>query len=68
MADNIITTEIFAAYPDVLTVKQLAEMLNISKSSAYRLTMDKQVKILKVGHSIRILKRSVLEYLETAAS
>lgn len=52
--------------PDVLTVPQLQVILRIGKKAAYDLIHTGQIKYLKIGKSIRIPKRFLLEYMESA--
>lgn len=54
------------SYPDVLTPKQVAEILGISKNSAYRLIRDKTIGSLKAGRKIIVPKMCVIDYLASA--
>lgn len=53
-------------YPDVLTVKQVAEILNICENSVYRLIRDKQIGSRKVGRKILVPKVCITDYLNSA--
>ena len=53
----------FKNYPDVVTVEQLAEMLNIGKSSAYALLQNNQIHHVKVGKKYIIPKTAVLDFI-----
>lgn len=53
----------FDAYPDVVSVEQLMEMLQIGQVLAYKLVKRGEVKSRKVGREYKILKGSVIEYL-----
>ena len=46
----------FSNYKDVVTVEQLAEMLDIGLTLAYRLVRQKTIKSLKVGREYIIPK------------
>lgn len=50
-------------YPDVLTVKQVQEILSVGHYSVYKLIRDGAVHSLKVGQGYRIVKSSLLEYI-----
>lgn len=50
--------------PEVLTVKDLAITLRVSLNTTYRLIRSGAIKTTRVGRQHRILKRSVLEYLQ----
>ena len=59
--------DIFRKYPDVVDVQQLCEMLGgskpVSRKTAYRLLSAGKIKAFRLGHSYRIPKISVIEYL-----
>ncbi len=48
----------------MLTVKQVADMLNISLSTMYRLLNRKEILSYKVGNSLRMKQSDVEAYLE----
>lgn len=54
-------------YNDVLTVKELKEVLRIGFNKVYELLKDGKIKSLRVGNKIIIPKSAVLEYLQSAA-
>lgn len=56
-------TDIFKNYPDVVTVQQLMEMLQIGQVLAYRLVKDGVIKAKKVGREYKIPKSLVIDYL-----
>lgn len=51
---------------DVLTVKQLAEVLNIGLNAAYELVNRHEIGAKRIGRAIRIPKSSVIMYLNSA--
>ena len=53
----------FTAYPDIVNIVQLKEMLGIGITLAYRLVRNKTIKALKVGRQYKIPKRNVIAYL-----
>lgn len=55
--------QMFATYPDVVSVTQLAQMLHISERLAYRLIRERQIAYLKIGRTYKIPKINVIEYL-----
>ncbi|MDR0951401.1 MAG: helix-turn-helix domain-containing protein [Oscillospiraceae bacterium] len=58
---------LFPDYPDVVTVKQMCEMLGgISMKTGYRLLHSGEVKSFNIGRSIRIPKISLIDYLAVA--
>jgi len=50
-------------YPDVMSVVQLAEALNIGRNSAYDLVQSGEIACRKIGRKYLIPKRCVLDYL-----
>ena len=58
---NVDNQEMFANYPDVLTLENLMEMLQIGKVFAYKLVKDKKVKAIKIGREYKITKESVIK-------
>jgi len=53
----------FNSYPDVLSVKQLCEILDIGKNTAYRLLQSGEIKSIKIGKVYKIPKKEVRRYL-----
>lgn len=54
---------LFADYPDVVDVKQLSQMLNISTKTAYRLLEQKKINHFRIGRDYKIPKVYVVEYM-----
>lgn len=53
----------FPDYPDIVTVKQLREMLGISRQLAYDLISDGELQAIKIGTSFKIPKVSVINFV-----
>ena len=53
-------------YPDVVTPSDLAGILHIGRNKTYHLIAEGQIRVIKIGKSIRIPKTSVIEYLNSA--
>lgn len=53
-------------YPDVLTVKQVAEVLCICEKSVYRLLDAHSIGFRRVGRKYLVPKQCVAEYLSSA--
>jgi len=49
---------------ELLTIKDVAELLKVSQSSVRRLQQGRHLPFIKVGGSIRFAKSDVAEYLE----
>ena len=54
---------LFEKYSDVVTVKELCEMLKIGKNTAYDLIHSGQIESIYVKRQIRITKVSVIAFL-----
>lgn len=53
----------FPDYPDIVTVKQLREILGVSRALAYKLISDGEIQAVKIGTSLKIPKVSVINYV-----
>lgn len=63
MENTDLNKVMFTAYRDVVTVKQLAEMLGIGITLAYKLVKQKTIQSIKVGREYKIPKHCVINYL-----
>ena len=67
LSDSVIlldmTQDAFKDYPDVLSVAQLARMLNIGKTSAYELIRSNQIDHFFIGNTYKIPKVHVITYI-----
>jgi excisionase family DNA binding protein len=50
--------------PDVVTVKQLAEYLQVSETTIKRAIKSKKLRAFKVGRDWRIEKNAVIEWVK----
>jgi excisionase family DNA binding protein len=50
-------------YPDVLNVKQLADILSVSTKTCYKLLQNGQIESIQIGRSYRIPKTKAFKYL-----
>ena len=53
-----------AAVPRTYRVEEIAEILGIGRSSAYKLVQQGQFKVVRIGSSIRISRSSFDSWLE----
>lgn len=53
-------------YPDVMTVKQLAEVLGIGLNTAYSLVHNGTIGSKRIGNKFIIPKVCVIDYLQSA--
>ena len=56
----------FKEYPDILTVKQVAQALHISENSAYRLVNSKAIGCKRIGRKIIVPKLCLVDYALSA--
>ncbi|MCM1233177.1 MAG: helix-turn-helix domain-containing protein [Ruminococcus flavefaciens] len=56
----------FENVPDVLTMEDLQKVLRIGRSTAYRLVKANDIPCVRIGRSIRIPKRFVVEYIQAS--
>lgn len=55
--------EILKNYKDILTFKELREVLQLGRTKTYELLQNGVISSFKIGTDYRITKLSVLEYL-----
>jgi len=53
----------FETYKDVVTVRELAAMLDVGRNTAYELVRAGIVPSIKIGRQIRIPKTAVIAYV-----
>lgn len=53
-------------YPDVLTVGQLSEILQISTKTCYALLQDGCIENIKIGRAYKIFKANLIKFLENS--
>lgn len=53
----------FEQYPDLLTVPELQDILQIGRYTAYQLVKDGAFPSVKIGRKIRVPKRGVVDYI-----
>lgn len=51
--------ELFQQYPDMLTVEQMAQALNIGRTKAYQMVRSGAIASLSFGRAIRIPKSAL---------
>ena len=51
----------FEKYPDVVTIEQVAEMLNIGINKTYELLRTNTIQHVRVGRRYIIAKKAVIE-------
>ena len=49
---------------DILTLKELQELLHIGKNTALRLVQSGEIEAFRVGKQWRIVKDSIIKYIK----
>ena len=62
-AINIIDTNLFESYPDVVNVEEIQQMLRIGKNAVYDLLKNQAIKSIKVGKKYVVPKKYVIDFL-----
>ncbi len=52
------------AYPDALTVKEVAEILRVSTKTVYKLIKENEIPAVKVGREQRVAKAQLITFLQ----
>ena len=50
---------------NLITIMEMADLLNISRSKAYSLTKEKDFPIIRIGKLIRVNKEKLFNWLST---
>jgi len=56
---------VFTMYPDIVSVEQMCEMLNICKTQAYIMLREGLIKSKRIGRIYKIPKIYIVQYLES---
>ena len=52
---------------DILTLKEAAEYLRVSRQTVYNMIKDRRIKAYKVGREWRFFRSNIMEYLESTS-
>ena len=58
----------FREYPDIISIPQLRDMLQIGKNTAYELVASNEIKSIRIGRIYKIPKQNVIDYLNRASA
>lgn len=58
-----LTNRIENHYPDALTAKDIAEILNVSSKTAYNLLLRGEIPSLKIGKTRWVSKAALIQFL-----
>ncbi len=54
--------EMFKDLPDIMTVKQMQDALQIGRNTAYSIIKKNEIESIKIRNSIRITKKALEKY------
>lgn len=54
----------FSDIPDVLKIADIQKVLQIGRSTAYQLVKTGRLKNIRIGRSIRVPKKYLMEFIE----
>jgi len=57
--------ELFANYPEIVSVEDIMNMLHIGRRTAYNLLRTNQIKHVRIGKKYIIPKNSVIGFLDS---
>lgn len=55
-------------YTDILTIKDIMEILQIGKSTAYDLLRRREIESFRIGTKYKICKQALIDYLNSKAA
>ena len=58
-----IEIEVFRGYPDVLNLKEMSELLQISTKTGRRLLNNGEISSFRIGRSYRIPKENLISFI-----
>lgn len=62
------TENAFKEYPDILSIPQLRDMLQIGKNTAYELLSTNEIKSIRIGRIYKIPKQNVIDYINRVSA
>lgn len=64
LINHITPTLRYADYPDVLSVNDVAALLQIGRNSAYKLVHSGKICSVRIGKTHKISKKSLVDFME----
>ena len=65
LSGNSAAHKTLAEYPDILNVEQVAQVLDVSTKTVYKLLKEKRIRSFKSGREFRIHRERLAEYMES---
>lgn len=60
---EVIPTELFEIYPDVMTVQQVRQALGIGRTAVYRLLESHEIECFMIGNAYKIPKTCLIDFV-----
>lgn len=60
---EVIPTELFEDYPDVMTVQQVRQALGIGRTAVYRLLESHEIECFMIGNAYKIPKTCLIDFV-----
>ena len=60
---EVIPTELFEIYPDVMTVQQVRQALGIGRTAVYRLLESHELECFMIGNAYKIPKTCLIDFV-----
>lgn len=61
-------SNLFDAYPEIMTVQQVRQALKIGRPAVYHLVATNQIRCFKIGNAYKIPKTSLIEYIRRSCN
>ena len=58
------TTQDLTLIPEIMSLKEVSDFIGVGKSTAIKFIKENKIKHLKIGREYRIIKKSLIEFLE----
>ena len=64
LVNHITPTLRYTDYPDVLSVNDVAALLQVGRNNAYKLVQSGKLKSVRIGRTHKISKKSLIDFIE----
>ena len=64
LINHITPTLHYSDYPDVLSVNDVAALLQLGRNNAYKLVQSGKLRSVRIGRTHKISKKSLIDFIE----
>ena len=64
LINHITPTLHYTDYPDVLSVNDVAALLQLGRNNAYKLVQSGKLQSIRIGHIHKLSKKSLIAFIE----